>query len=112
MQTVVSCLIAVILCFTSLQAFAQDAELERFLRSQVFNKEFEGFGRYSVIIEDDHVQTDGSREVTVVASGKFFEQVKRVKVLFLIVGEQVIGGQVLEETGLPPCKSSSPSSSL
>jgi hypothetical protein len=82
---------------------AQDTVLEGVLRSQVFNKVFEGFDFYHLVIEEDHAQSDGSREVTVVASGKFLENTKRMKVLFLIVGEQVIGGQVLEGTGLPPC---------
>jgi hypothetical protein len=50
--------------------------------------------------------------VTAVASGNFLQSKKRMKVLFLIVGGQVIGGQILEGTGLPPCVSSSPSSSL
>jgi hypothetical protein len=84
-------------------AFAQDAFLERLLRVQVFNKAFEGFDYYYVTIEEDEPRADGSREVTAVASGKFLENTKRLKVLFLIVAEQVIGGQVLEGTGLPPC---------
>jgi len=87
----------------SLPSFAQDAMVERVLRAQVFNKAFEGFASYLVTIETDESQADGSREVTAVASGKFSDQVQRIKVLFLIVGEQVIGGQVLEGQGLPPC---------
>lgn len=86
-----------------LPVHAQDAGLERLLRAQVFNKAFEGFDLYHVVIEDDQAQSDGSREVTAVASGKFFDQTQRIKGLFLIVGERVIGGQVLEGTGLPPC---------
>ena len=90
-------------------AVAQDAMLERMLRAQVFNKAFEGFDYYYVTIEEDLAQSDGSREVTAVASGKFLENTKRMKVLLLIVGEQVIGGQVLEGTGLPPCLAVEPS---
>ncbi len=84
-------------------SLAQDVTLERVLRAQIFNKVFEGFEYYSVTIEEDQPQSDGSREVTAVASGKFLDRVQRVKVLFLVVGEQVIGGQVLEGSGLPPC---------
>ncbi len=93
-----SCLLAI-----SVSAFAQDASLERLLRVQVFNKAFEGFDHYSVTIEEEQAQADGLREVTVVASGKFLDHAKRLKVVFLIVGDQVIGGQVLEGTDLPPC---------
>ena len=97
-----------------LPIFAQDAMVERVLRAQVFNKAFEGFAYYHVVIEADRPQADGSREVTAVASGKFSDHVQRIKVLFLIVGEQVLGGQVLEGTGLPPCLAheEGPSSSL
>lgn len=84
-------------------ATASDDPLERLLRAEVFNRAFEGFDYYYVTIEADHPQTDGSREVIAVASGRFLENTKRLKVLFLIVGAQVIGGQVLEGTGLPPC---------
>ena len=82
---------------------ADEAVLERVLRTQVFNRVFEGFDYYYVTIEDDSPQADGSREVTAVASCRFLQNAKRLKVLLLIVGEQVIGGQVLEGTGLPPC---------
>lgn len=74
---------------------AADGTLERLLRAQVFNKEFQGFDFYHVSIENDQPQDDGSREVLAVASGKFLDNTKRLKVLFLIVGEQIIGGQVL-----------------
>jgi len=90
---------------------AQDVALESTLRTQVFNKAFEGFDYYHVTIENDQRQEDGSREVTAVASGKFLDYTKRMKVLFLIVNEQVIGGQVLEGTGLPPCLASGESHS-
>lgn len=98
----------------SLPSFAQDVAVEHILRAHVFNQVFEGFAFYSVTIEDDQRQADGSREVTAVASGRFLENAKRVKVLVLMVGEQVIGGQVLQETGLPPCLTpkESPASSL
>ena len=86
-------------------ANAQDAVLESVLRTQVFNKVFEGFDFYHLDIEEDRAQSDGSREVMVVASGRFLDQTQRMKVLVLIVGGQVIGGQVLEGTGLPPCLS-------
>ncbi len=81
---------------------------------KVFNQVFEGFDFYSVRIEEDHPQDDGSREVLAVASGKFLEHAKRLKVLVLIAGEEIIGGQILEGTDLPPCVSSEshPSSSL
>ncbi len=82
---------------------APDESLERLLRVQVFNRAFEGFDYYYVTIEDDQPQADGSREVTAVASGRFLQNDKRLKVLFLIIGNQVIGGQVLEGAGLPPC---------
>jgi hypothetical protein len=95
-------------------AHAQDAHVERLLRVKAFNQVFEGFDYYTVTIEEDHPQDDGSREVLAVASGKFFEHAKRLKVLFLIAGENIIGGQILEGTDLPPCTSSvsNPSSSL
>lgn len=90
-------------------ANAQDQTLERLLRAQAFNQEFEGYDHYQVTIETDQLQPDGSREVTAVASGKFLEHVQRLKVLFLIVGDRVIGGQILEKDGLPPCSASPPS---
>jgi len=86
-------------------ASASDEALISLLRAQAFNKEFEGFDSYHVMIESDEPQGDGSREVVAVASGKFLENTKRMKVLFLIAGEQVIGGQVLEGKDLPPCAS-------
>jgi hypothetical protein len=95
-------------------AHAQDAHVERLLRMKAFNQVFEGFDYYTVTIEEDHPEDDGSREVLAVASGKFLEHAKRLKVLFLIAGEEIIGGQILEGTELPPCVSSEshPSSSL
>jgi hypothetical protein len=88
-------------------ASAEDQALESLLRVQAFNKEFEGFDYYQVAIEADQQQPDGSREVTAVASGHFLGQVQRLKVLFLVVDDQVVGGQILEKNGLPPCASSS-----
>lgn len=99
----VAFLVTILIWWGSAPLFAQDAELERVLRAQVFNKAFEGFDYYYVTIEDDQPQADGSREVTAVASGKFLDQVQRMKVLFLVVGSQVIGSQLLEGSGLPPC---------
>lgn len=96
----------VLLCLTA-PAFADEPQLVALLRVQAFNKVFEGFEFYNVTIEDDLAQADGSHEVTAVASGKFLEQTRRVKALFLVVGDTVIGGQVLEEKGLPPCSPSS-----
>ena len=97
-----------------LEVVAADEGLERLLRVQVFNKEFEGFDSYYVRIEADQPQADGSHEVLAIASGKFSDNTKRIKVLFLIAGDQIIGGQVLEGNGLPPCATAEyqPSSSL
>lgn len=89
-----------------LSAAASDQLLEQLLRGHTFDRAFEGFDYYSVIIEEDRSQADGSREVTAVASGRFLQNIKRIKILFLLVGNHVIGGQVLEETGLPPCHAS------
>lgn len=96
------------------QAFAADDSLERLLQAQTFNREFEGFDSYYVRIEADQPQPDGSHEVLAVASGKFSDNTKRMKVLFLIVDGHIVGGQVLEGTGLPPCLAQEhrPSSSL
>jgi len=83
--------------------WAADEALEWLLRAQAFNREFEGFDSYYVRIEADHPQPDGSHEVLAVASGKFLDNTKRMKVLFLIMDGHIIGGQVLEGQGLPPC---------
>ncbi len=97
---------AMLLCLAA-PAFADEAPVVTILRAQAFNHVFEGFEFYHVTIESDLTQADGTHEVTAVASGTFLEHTRRVKVLFLVVGETVIGGQVLEETGLPPCIPSS-----
>ncbi|GKS57096.1 hypothetical protein YTPLAS18_06230 [Nitrospira sp.] len=90
----------------------EDVALLSLLRGEVFNKEFEGFDTYYVVIEEDHAFDNGSREVTAVAVGKFLDNQKRLKVLFLIAGDHIIGGQILEGTDLPPCVvQGSPSSS-
>lgn len=96
----------VLLCLT-VPAFADEPALVALLRVQAFNKVFEGFEFYNVTIENDLAQADGTHEVTAVASGTFLQNTRHVKALFLVVGDTVIGGQVLEEKGLPPCISSS-----
>ncbi len=103
MQILVVFWLAAGLILSGTTVLAQDVTIERVLRTQVFNKTFEGFDYYHVTIEEDQTQADGSREVIAVASGKFLDNTARLKVLFLIVNEQVIGGQILEGTGLPPC---------
>jgi hypothetical protein len=103
MRTLLVLMLGCWLVLGGTSAFAQDVVLEGLLRTQVFNKEFEGFDFYHVIIEEDHVQSDGSREVLAVASGKFSGNLKRLKVLFLIIDDHILGGQVLEGRGLPPC---------
>lgn len=99
-------MLAVTVLNTGVSLAASDQSLEQLLRGHTFNHAFEGFDSYSVTIEEDRPQADGSREVTAVASGRFLENTKRVKILFLLVGNHVIGGQVLEEAGLPSCHAS------
>lgn len=103
MSRLVVLFVVMLLLVGVVPALAEDEALVRLLRAQVFNKEFEGFDFYHVSVESDRSYGDGSREVLAVASGKFLENTKRIKVLFLIVGEQIIGGQVLEGKDLPPC---------
>lgn len=110
-RLLIALILSAVLPQTGFAAASSDLDLERLLRLQVFNQAFEGFDHYYVTIENDQPQADGSREVTVVASGNFLQNTKRMKVLFLIVGDQVIGGQVLEGTGLPPCLAPSESGS-
>lgn len=98
--------IVVVLCL-AVPAFAEDPQIVALLRAQAFNQVFDGFDFYNVTIERDLAQADGTREVTAVASGKFLEHTRRVKAVFLLAGEKVIRGQVLEEEGLPPCSASS-----
>lgn len=114
MRTFFIVIVQIVVLACSSQAFAAANSLERLLRAQAFNREFEGFDSYFVIIEADQPQADGSHEVVAVASGKFSDNTKRMKVLFLIIGDQIVGGQVLEGTGLPPCLTQAhrPSSSL
>lgn len=107
MRIIPSMLIVGLLGFGAVPVHAESTHLETLLRAQAFNKEFEGFDYYRVIIEADQVQSDGTREVVAVASGRFLENVKRLKVLFLIVSDRVVGGQILEHNGLPPCAASS-----
>ena len=89
--------------FPTVDVSADDVPAERLLRSKAFNRVFEGFDYYTVTIEEDRPHIDGSREVVAAASGTFLQHAKRMKVLFLIVGEEILGGQVLEGTDLPPC---------
>jgi hypothetical protein len=86
--------------------YADNTSLETLLRTQVFNKVFEGFDFYQVTIERDVANSDGMREVTAEAKGKFSEHTRRLKALFQLDGQTVVGGQVLEEEGLPACSSS------
>lgn len=102
-------LAAMLICVglpSGLSAAVSDQSLEQLLRGHTFDHAFEGFDYYSVTILEDRSQADGSREVTAVASGRFLQNTKRLKILFLLVGNHVIGGQVLDETGLPPCHAS------
>ena len=114
MRTVFMAMIHVLVLADGSGVWAADDSLERLLRAQAFNREFEGFDTYYVKIEADQPQPDGSQEVLAVASGKFSDNTKRMKVLFLIVDGHIVGGQVLEGTGLPPCLASEhrPPSSL
>jgi hypothetical protein len=90
-----------VLLHTGLAIAAPDDSLERLLRAQVFNRAFEGFDYYYVMIEDNQLQADGSREAIAVAGGIFLRHSKRRKVLFLIVGNQVIGGKCWKRGGAP-----------
>ncbi len=102
MPLLIALILTVFLCPAG-QSHAEDASLVTLLRAQAFNKMFDGFDYYHVRIERDVTHTNGEHEVTAVASGKFFDQTRRVKVQFLVVGETVVEGQVIEEQGLPPC---------
>ena len=114
MRTLFIAIMQIVVLIGSSPVFAAADSLERLLRAQAFNREFEGFDSYYVMIEADQPQADGSHEVLAVASGKFSDNTKRMKVLFLMIGDQIIGGQVLEGTGLPSCLAPEhrPSSSL
>ena len=103
MRIVFMALIQFLMLACGTAGWGSDDSLERLLRAQAFNREFEGFDSYYVKIEADQPQPDGSHEVLAVASGKFSDNTKRMKVLFLIVDGLIVGGQVLEGTGLPPC---------
>ncbi|NGZ94666.1 MAG: hypothetical protein CV089_00785 [Nitrospira sp. WS110] len=100
---VLSVLLMALCLSLSSPSFADEPLHVALLRAQAFNNMFDGFDYYYVTIESNVVQPDGTQEVTAVASGKFLDQTKRVKVLFLVAGETLVGGQVLEENGLPPC---------
>ncbi|MDE3119141.1 MAG: hypothetical protein KGO52_14070 [Nitrospirota bacterium] len=110
MRQALTYLLVVGMVLGSAPVWADDMALERLLRAHFFNKEFDGFNYYLLEIESDQPGDGGAREVTAVAKGEFLGQVQRVKALFLIVGDRVEGGQVLEKNGLPPCLSSAPKS--
>ncbi len=114
MRPISMVIISILLLAGGSEVWAVDDSLERLLRAQAFNREFEGFDSYYVRIEADQPQPDGSHEVLAVAGGKFSDNTKRMKVLFLIMDGHIVGGQVLEGTGLPPCLAQEhrPSSSL
>ena len=103
MRCVCTVLIQLLVAAGGTAGWGADDSLEHLLRAQAFNKEFEGFASYYVKIEADDPQPDGSHEVVAIASGKFADSTKRMKVFFLIVDGLIVGGQVLEGTGLPPC---------
>ncbi|CAI4030522.1 hypothetical protein DNFV4_00950 [Nitrospira tepida] len=114
MRTVWWAMLMWVLCGSAPAWAGNDTALRTLLRAQAFNKEFEGFDSYDVLIEEDRAFDNGSREVTAVAVGKFLDHHKRLKVLFLVAGDLIIGGQILEGTDLPPCVASGnhPASSL
>jgi len=103
MRSVLIILIQLLVLTGGTAGWGADDSLERLLQAQAFNREFEGFDFYYVKIEADQPQPDGSHEVLATASGKFSDNTKRMKVLFLIMDGLIVGGQVLEGTGLPPC---------
>ncbi|MDN5940470.1 MAG: hypothetical protein L0H94_01190 [Nitrospira sp.] len=102
MSLLTALMMTVLLCLAA-PAHAEEPPLVALLRAQALNKIFDGFEYYHVTIESDLAQADGTHEVMAVASGKFLDQTKRIKVLVLVVGDTVVGGQVLDEKGLPPC---------
>jgi hypothetical protein len=102
MPLLIALMVVLFLCPAS-QSHAEDAPLVTLLRAQAFNKMFDGFDYYHVRIERDVTDAHGAHEVTAVASGKFLDQTRRVTARFRVVGETVVGGQVLNEQGLPPC---------
>ena len=103
MRSVFIALIQLLVLAEGTAGWGADDSLEHVLRAQAFNREFEGFDFYYVIIEADQPQPDGSHEVVAIANGKFSGNTKRMTVLFLIMDGHIVGGQVLEGTGLPPC---------
>ncbi|MBI5411392.1 MAG: hypothetical protein HZA21_05310 [Nitrospirae bacterium] len=100
MQTAMTLLILAGLLVGAAPSSAGDEALERLLRAQVFNKEFEG--NYWVSVEKDRLQADGLREVMAVASGKFLGNIKRMKVLVLVAGDRIVGGEIVEYHDLLP----------
>jgi|CXWL01.1.fsa_nt_gi hypothetical protein len=104
MRIIITVVLAVVLSSGCAWASVDEVSIETLLRSQVFNKEFEGYAFYVVTISSDELVSEGERVVVAEASGTFSEHVKRIKVRLLIVENRVVGGQVLEHQGLPPCK--------
>ncbi len=102
MPLFIALILMMVLCSAN-QSHAEDASLITLLRAQVFNKMFDGFDSYHVRIDRDVTISGGGHEVTAVASGRFLDQTRRVKIKFLVVDETVVRGSVLEEQGLPPC---------
>lgn len=104
MRATIALLILAGLLVGAAPSSAGDEALERLLRAQLFNKEFEGYDFYWVSVEEERLQADGLREVMAVAGGKFLDNIRRMKVLVLIAGDRIIGGQILEHHDLLPCR--------
>jgi len=94
-------------CYATNTASSQ-AALLTLLRThpQGFDKKFEGFSSYTITIHEIAPQLDGSQLVTAEARGTFLGLEKRMTVLFLIMGDQILGGQILSATDLQPCTKS------
>ena len=103
MRRVLIALIRLLVLTGGTAGWGADDSLERLLRAQAFNRNSKGFDFYYVKIEADQPQPDGSHEVLATASGKFSDNTTRMKVLFLIMNGFIVGGQILEGIGLPPC---------
>lgn len=99
--------VAATTCYATNSASSQ-AALLTLLRThpQGFDKKFEGFSSYTIIVHEIAPQIDGSQLVTAEARGTFLGLEKRMTVLFLIMGDQILGGQILSATDLQPCTKS------